>query len=96
MQGDWYKVPPLFRPNFNNSLKMKRISTDDFDVVGKEQQVVVMLNYSRESMWRAFMTRIGLWADENCDVFFNFMKRFKTGLLSWPSSVRQNTCWVPF
>ena len=93
-----------FIPISTASLKTKRISADDhYDVVAKEQQVVVNDAELQPGKYVAciydkdwFVGCIVDRSDETCDVFVNFMKHSKTGLLSWPPSVRQNTCWVPF
>lgn len=94
-----------FIPISTISLKMKRISADDhFDVVGKEQPLTVVNDaelqpgryvsciYDKDWFVGCIVER----SDENCDVFVNFMTWSKARLLSWPASVRQNVCWVPF
>ena len=94
-----------FIPISKTELQMKRISADDHStVVGRDQSVseldtaelqpgkYVASMYDKEWYIGCIVER----SDENDDVFINFMQHSKTGLLSWPASVRKNACWVPF
>ena len=82
---------------------MKRISADDHStVVGRDQSVSELDTAELQpgkyvaSMYdKEWYIGIVERSDENDDVFMNFMQHSKTGLLSWPASVRKNACWVP-